>query len=131
MKTNLCGSSIATVVSKHLNSDLNRKFSKKPLHFLFDSGYESSFINYKWNKLGNNTNLVSHTLWITCKGTTCTKRKCNLNFKLDEFLTSREVEWNLHVDEIEMSKDSLGFDMIIGQDILCELGLIINCGKVG
>ena len=79
-------------MSKHLNSDLNRKFSKKPLHFLFDSGYEGIFINYKWNKLGNNTNLVSHTLWITCKGTIRTKRKCNLNFKLDEFSTSREVE---------------------------------------
>ena len=37
------------------------------------------------------------------------------------------MEWNFHVDENEMSKEPLVFDMIIGLDLLYELGLIINC----
>ena len=41
--------------------------------------------------------------------------------------TSKQDSWNNHVDETEMSTDSLGYDMIIGLDLLCELGLIINC----
>ena len=49
-----------------------------------------------------------------------------MKFKLDEFSISKEIKWNLHVDETEISKDSLGYDMIIDLDIICELGLIIN-----
>ena len=50
-----------------------------------------------------------------------------MKFKLDEFSTSREVEWNFHVYLSEMSKETLGVGMVIGLDPLCELGLIINC----
>ena len=114
-------------MAKHLNSASNNKLSQKPLHVLFDSGSDGSFINQKWTVFGNNIKMVKPTTWLTGSGAINTKRECNLKFKLDEFSTSREVEWNFHVDETEMSKDSLGFDMIIGLDLLCDLGLIINC----
>ena len=127
LKTKLCSSSIATVVAKHLNSASNNKLSQKPLHVLFDSGSDGSFINQKWTVFGKNSKIVKPTTWITGAGAIKTKRECNLKFKLDEFSTSKEVSWNFHVDETEMSKDSLGYDMIIGLDLLCELGLIINC----
>ena len=114
-------------MAKNLNSASNRKLSQKPLHVLFDSGSDGSFINQKWTVFGNNIKIVKPTTWITGSGTINTKRECNLKFKLDEFSTSKEVSWKFHVDETEMSKDSLGYDMIIGLDLLCELGLIINC----
>ena len=79
-------------------------------------------MGYVWKEY----QIVSPTSWITGTGTISTKRKCNLEFKLDEFSTSREVEWNLHVDETKMSKESLGFYTMIGLYLLFELGLIIN-----
>ena len=127
LKNKLCSSSIATVVAKHLNSASNNKLSQKPLHVLFDSGSDGSFINQKWTVFGKNIKIVKPTTWITGAGAINTKRECNLKFKLDEFSTSKEVNWNFHADKTEMSKDSLGYDMIIGLDLLCELGLIINC----
>ena len=114
-------------MAKHLNSASNKKLSQKPLHVLFDSGSDGSFINQKWTVFGNNIKIVKPTTWLTGSGAINTKRECNLKFKLDEFSTSKEVSWKFHVDEAEMSKDSLGYDMIIGLDLLCELGLIINC----
>ena len=64
---------------------------------------------------------------MTGAGTMQTKRNVNMKFKLDEFSQSKEVKWNFHVDESNMSKRSLEYDAIIGLDIMCELGLIINC----
>ena len=52
-----------------------------------------------------------------------------MKFKLYKFSISREVQWKFHVDESEISKESLGFDMVVGLDFLCELGLISNCEK--
>ena len=71
--------------------------------------------------------IVSPTSWITGTGAISIKRICNLKFKLDEFSTSKEIKWKFHVDETEMSKDSLGYDMSICLDLLFELGLNTNC----
>ena len=46
---------------------------------------------------------------------------------MDEFFISRTVKWKFHVDETEMSLMSLGYDKIIGLELMSELGLIINC----
>ena len=54
------------------------------------------------------------------------KRNVNVNFKLDEFSTTKEVEWNFHVNESDVSKRSLGYDVIY-LDLMYELVLIINC----
>ena len=94
---------------------------------MFDSGSDSSFINQKWTVFGKNIEIVKPTTWITGAGDINTKRECNLKFKLDGFSTSKEVNWNFHVDKTETSKDSLGYNMIIGLDLLCELGLNIKC----
>ena len=81
-----------------------KKIVKKPLRVLSDSRSDGSFINYKQTKFGQNIEIASPTSWITSTGTISTKRKYNLKFKLDKCLTSKEVEWNFHVDETEMSK---------------------------
>ena len=64
---------------------------------------------------------------MTGAGTIQTKRNTNVKFKLDEFSQSKKVEWNFHVDENVVSKCSIGYDITIGLDLMCELGLIINC----
>ena len=56
-----------------------------------------------------------------------TKRNIKIKFKLDEFSTTKEVEWSFHIDKSDVSKRSLGYDAIICLDLICELGLIINC----
>ena len=42
-----------------------------------------------------------------------TKRNINIKFKLDEILTSKDVEWGFHVDETDVLKLSLGCDISI------------------
>ena len=56
-----------------------------------------------------------------------TKRNVKKKLKLDEFSITKEVEWNFHVDESDVSKRSLDYDAIIGLNIMCKLGLIITC----
>ena len=93
---------------------------------MFDSGSEGNYIYHKWTTFEKNIKTVSPTSWITGESIIITKRECNLIFKFDEFSNSQEVEWNNHVNETEMSKESLEFDTVIGLDLLCKLGLIIN-----
>ena len=47
-------------------------------------------------------------------------------FKLNELHTSKEIVWNFNVDETHIFHDSLDYDVIIGLDIMTELGLIVN-----
>ena len=55
---------------------------------------------------GENIKIVKPTTWITGTESISTKRECNLKFKLDEILTSKEIQCKFHVDGTEMSKYS-------------------------
>ena len=116
-------------MAKHFKNARNIKLNKTPLHVLIDSGSDESFINKKHAMNGSSTKIVTPTTWATGAGSMHTKRKCTLKFKLNEFSTSKEVEWKFHVDESELQKKSIGYDMIIGLDLMSELGIIINCRK--
>ena len=78
-------------MAKYLNSAPKNKLSQKPLHVLFVSGSDGSFINQRCTVFGKNIKIVKPTTWITGVGAINTKRECNLKFKLDEFSTSKEV----------------------------------------
>ena len=65
--------------------------------------------------------------WITGANELETKRYCEIQFKLNEFSTSKEVFWKFHVDETELSDKSLGYDRTVGLDLMTELGIDINC----
>ena len=52
---------------------------------------------------------------------------CDITFKSNEFSNSKEIYWNFNVDETSDSSDSLQYDMIIGLDLMSELGLILDC----
>ena len=65
--------------------------------------------------------------WITGADKLETKRDCEINFKFNEFSTSNEVLWKFHVDEKKLSDKSLGYDVIMGLDLMTKLGIFINC----
>ena len=54
-------------------------------------------------------------------GSVQTGQKTKAHFSLPEFFEDRLIEWNMHLTE------KLGqYDMIIGRDLLTELGVDIN-----
>ena len=57
------------------------------------------------------------------------KRDCEIKFKLNEVSTPKEVLCKSHVDETELSDKSLGSDIIMGLDLMTELGIHINCNE--
>ena len=61
------------------------------------------------------------TNWTTKACTFTTTRKVKLNFILPEFHPNREINWEMYGDESKPKKSS--YDMIIGRDLLFELGI--------
>ena len=47
-----------------------------------------------------------------------------MTFSLPEFNLRKQISWVFHVDD--RSESSSTYDMIIGQDLLGELGIILN-----
>ena len=125
----LSSTTIATVVAKTAKNAKNIKLKSTPLHVLIDSGSDESFINHKHALHGKSTKIVKPTVWATGAGSMHTKRESTVKFKLNEFSSSKEIEWKFHVDESDLNSKSIGYDMIIGLDLMSELGLIINCRK--
>ena len=67
--------------------------------------------------------------YITEAGELETKRNCKVKFEFNEFSRSKKVLWVFHIDETELSDKSLGYNIIMGLDLMTKLGIIINCKK--
>jgi hypothetical protein len=65
------------------------------------------------------------TKWHTMGGEFVTKLQREIKFKLPEFSTSKIVRWVCHEDAHTLRTNSQ-YDMIIGTDLLSELGVKIN-----
>ena len=63
--------------------------------------------------------------WTTLGGTFQSKRKAILEFKFPEFSLNKTIQWKCHVDDTTDHKKAQ-YDMIIGTDLLSELGLSID-----
>ena len=61
------------------------------------------------------------TTWQTLAGKVSTANVARVQFKLPEFFDDRAVEYNVHLTETLKN-----YDMIIGRDLLSELGIDIN-----
>ena len=90
-----------------------------------DSGASSSIIRKKYCSSISKYRRV-RTTWATAGGEFQTRRKAKVEFQLPEFSTSKEISWSFHVDESDPKNDALGYDMIIGRDLLTDLGIIID-----
>jgi len=113
---------VSTITLGYIHS---RKGSKKPKHekrlrILFDTGCGGTLINKKFVK-DLKSQKVTGTTWSTKAGQFETNHKCKITFNLPEFHTGRDITWTAYVDE---SKSDLSrYDMIIGRDLLDELGM--------
>ena len=67
------------------------------------------------------------TKWTTKAGNFQTSRKCLATFTLPAFHEHREISWNCYVDESPAS--SCKYDMIIGRDLMHEVGIDILFSK--
>jgi len=86
---------------------------------LLDTGASASFLASKHTsklKLYKDTKPV--VSWSTPNGTMLTEHKCTCVFALPEFHLDRAIQWDMHV-----VKDLGAYDMIIGRDILSDLGI--------
>jgi hypothetical protein len=52
-----------------------------------------------------------------------TSGKCIMNFILNEFYENRVIEWTLYVNK---TSNPHQYDMIIGCDLMSQLGIILN-----
>ena len=55
------------------------------------------------------------------------KRNYNLEFKLDDSSSSGTIDWKFQKYEGDNSDKSLGYYMIMGRDLMYDLGLIVKC----
>ena len=103
----------------------SKKNSFKPKHqkrlkILFDTGCGATLIHHSLvGKLPLQTDRPSN--WSTKAGSFRTTKTCKLNFTLPAFHEHRNISWKAFVDETD--KLSSRYDMIIGRDLLDELGM--------
>ncbi len=88
------------------------------LKALLDSGGSGTLVNQKFvTKLGRIQGDTPQT-WETPGGIMRTTQKVRARFTLPEFHDNRLLEWDVHV-----AKDLGAYDMIIGRDVLADLGI--------
>jgi hypothetical protein len=64
------------------------------------------------------------TTWSTIGGKFTTTKTGFVTFSLPEFNLKKQISWEFHVDD--RSESSSTYDMIMGRDLLGELGIIMN-----
>ena len=74
------------------------------------------------NKLKTKT--TNGSTWKTKGGTFTTNRTADCSFILPEFHQDKQIQWTCYVDE--KSSKECRYDMIIGRDLLHELGFIMD-----
>ena len=69
-------------------------------------------------------NLSKKSEYVTAGGLFTTNKQGTLVFKLPEFSNSKDITWSMDMDNGKL--EELGYDMIIGRDLLFFLGMIID-----
>ena len=76
--------------------------------------------------LRTQTSQTSNTVWTTPGGKMVTNQKVKAQFTIPELHSDKLIEWNMHVT------DTLGVhDMIVGQDIMNNLGIDVRFSSDG
>jgi len=97
-----------------------------PIRALIDTGASHTIILKDHVKQGSSSKYKSPPLqWNTMGGSFTTKRRAQLEIRLPELNTNKNINWTAHVDEVHKPNDS-SYDMILGFDLLNEIGLYIN-----
>ena len=105
------------VVFVRFNSRMG-KAKPVTLKCLLDTGATASLVDIKHAKKLRHKKLPgTKTVWTTPGGNLSTTHRAQCTFLIPEFHTDRIIEWDLH-----MSSSLGAYDMIIGRDILKDLG---------
>ena len=96
---------------------------QKRLRILFDSGCSDTIINQELTT-GLHKQLNKKSKWQTKGGTFKTNKTCTINFNMPLFHKHRDITWTAHVDESPQYHSK--YDLIIGRDLLIELGIDLN-----
>ena len=112
----------------------NRKGGRKSkdhkrARILFDSGCGGTLVNKSFVRKYKKISTTS-TNWTTKAGTFKTTRKVNCQFTLPEFHQGKDITWTMYVDDSDKRLNN--YDMIIGRDLLTELGidLLFSSGEM-
>ena len=97
----------------------------EPVRILLDSGTSGSIVLQHYVKKLRLKQSNKTTLWKTKGGTFMTEKECKILFQLPELDLTKIIEWTVHVDEKVTPADT-HYDMIIGTDMLQELGIVLN-----
>ena len=100
-----------------------RKGKPKPVTLvaLLDSGASSTLITEKYAKKLKLKQTNKGNVWTTPAGNLKTSKSCRTQITIPEFYDNRLIEWEFHV-----TKSMGAYDMIIGRDMLDDLGFILN-----
>jgi hypothetical protein len=91
------------------------------IQVLLNSGASGSLIHKKFMKKLKLKMSQSSTNWTTAAGGVKTNSKCKSQFCIPELEDKMLLEYNLHVAD-----NLVGYDMILGHDILKDLGLVLD-----
>ena len=97
----------------------NRKIKHEGLKVLIDTGCDSSMAIEKY---ASSKRKEKESNYVTGSGVLKTKYESEIHFTLPEFSDKKIIRWNFNITD---SKD-LGYDIIIGRDILIELGISLS-----
>jgi len=118
-------SHLAPILIGELNIRLGKpKF--EPIRTLLDTGTTSSLVLGRLTKKLRMTQSNKSTKWNTKAGIFETNKTCKVQFILPEFDQNKVIEWKMHVDD---STADFNYDMIIGTDLMVELGISIDFDK--
>ena len=109
------------VIIKSTVDKARRKSTDRTVKILLDSGASASIIRHTYvrkNKLA--TKNVTNQ-WTTIAGTFNTNQIVNINLKLPELNSTAEIKVEYHV-----TKNESNYDIIIGKNLLRELGIILD-----
>ena len=96
------------------------------IRVLLDSGCSGTLVNRSFvKKLAKTT--TSKSNWTTKAGSFSTNRKVTCAFTMPEFDQGKDITWDMYVDESDYRLNS--YDMIIGRDLLHELGIDLLFSK--
>ena len=95
------------------------------LYVLFDSGASDSFVREKYVKHLKHKFTKKVTDYEVAGGKFTTKKEVKVRFSLPEFCDSKIITGRFKIDSDSTDK-GLGYDMIVGRDLLFKLGVELN-----
>jgi hypothetical protein len=68
-------------------------------------------------------------MWKTLGGNFTTHRRAKIQFAFPELSDKKTISWVVHVDQ-HMHPNTAMYDMIIGMDCMCSLGIYVDTSPV-